>query len=167
MIKTNEDLSGEPRRSTPRVPVAVTGDEMVDLGNVYAPTLPGGDVPIGPDGVVEAGDGLTLAFDLSDPDTPAAVAARRIPAGMMGDYPDLAGEDVIAVYALHPFAWKTDRPVGVRASLDSEVVEFRTIDEIDGTLSEPVRGVGDGDSVATPPGTGITSLTHLVVLRPD
>lgn len=165
LIKTNEDLTGEPRRSSPMVPVTVVDNAMLDLGSVYAPTLPD-DVPVGVDGTARAGDGLTLAFDPADPDIPAEVAARRIPASMIPDYPSLDGEEIIAVYALHPFAWKTDRPVGVRAALDSDV-EFRTINEIDPTLSEPVRGVANGESVETPPGAGIRSLTHLVVVAVD
>lgn len=167
LIKTAEDLESRPRRSSPMVSVTVAGGGIVDLGHVYAPALPA-DVPVGADGAVEAGDGLTLLFDPDAEDTPAAVAARRIPDLMVPGYPGLPADGVLAVYALHPFAWKTDVPIGVRVEIDGgSAVSFRTIDEVDGRLSDPVAGGKIGNTVVTEPGSGITLLTHLVVLRGD
>ena len=164
LIKTSEDLSSRPRRTSPMVPVIVEGDEFIDLGNVSAPMLPA-DVPVGADGVVEAGDGLTLVFDPAAPGTPDAVAARRIPDAIIPEFRTLPDEHVVAVYALHPFALKTEAPVGVRVMSDSgNVAAFRTIDEIDGSFSDPVPGQTVQGAWVSLPGTGITSLTHLVVV---
>jgi len=44
-------------------------------------------------------------------------------------------------------------------------VRFRTIDEIDGTLSEPVPGEADGQFAATDPDAGIAELSWLVLSR--
>jgi hypothetical protein len=167
LIKTAEDLASRPRRTSPMVPVTVVGDEIIDVGDVYGPTLPE-DAPVGADGAVAAGDGLTLLFDPDSQDMPPAVAARRVPASMVPEYPASPSEHLIAVYALHPLAWKTDVPIGVRVELDpGAAIVFRTIDEIDGRFSDPIPGRTSGGFVVTLPGTGITSLTHLVVFGED
>jgi hypothetical protein len=44
-------------------------------------------------------------------------------------------------------------------------VNFRTISEIDGHLSETAPGHADGSVVATDPGVGISELTWLVISR--
>jgi len=176
LIKTAGDLTASPRRASPMVPVRVTGDDFVDVGAVYTPSLPpGAAIEAGASGPLslDAGDGLTLGFDPSALDLPPGVlltdlAARRLPESMIPPYPALGSEDVVAVYALHPFAAKSGTPVAVR--VDSRLpagtpVAFRTIDETDGTFSDPVSGTATGESVVTDPGRGITSLTHLVVTR--
>lgn len=174
VIKTDEDLRSTPRRSSPMVPIAVAANEFIDVGVVVVPNLPEG-APVDPNAserqTVDAGDGLSLtvspaAIETAPGRTLEAIAARRLPGHAIPGYESLAGSPVIAVYALHPFAAKSAVPMAVR--IDSDLpdgtrVVLRVIDEVDGVFSEPVAAVVRDGAVATRPGEGIMSLTHLVV----
>ena len=176
VIKTEESLTTEWRRAAAMAPVRLSEARMVDVGAVHMPTLPEGR-PIGParsdPQTVAAGDGLELTVHRSALTPPLGevvveAAARRLPEAFLPRYAALVDEEVIAVYALHPFTATSKVPVGVRAPSnlpEGTRVQFRTISEIDGSLSEPVPGRASGTSVATDPSTGITRLTYLVITR--
>jgi len=176
VIKTEEDLSPNSRRAAAMMPVRLTEPRLVDVGAVHVPTLPEGR-SIGParsdPQTLEVGDGLELTLRRSALTAPLGevlddVAARRLPATLVPRYPALAGEDVVAVYALHPFTTKSGAPIAVRvpSSLPTGTrVRFRTISEIDGSFSEPVTGRATGTFVATDSSAGITRLTYLVISR--
>lgn len=80
--------------------------------------------------------------------------------------PGMAGERLIAVYAIHPFAAVSTSPIPVRAPTtlpDGTPVMFRSISEIDGRLSSPVHGVALNGQVSTDQDEGLTELTWLVI----
>lgn len=174
-LKTHEELSKVPRWGAALEPVQIVDGALVDTGALYVPELPEG-TPLGPENTdpqtLTAGDGLELTLRRADL-TPALgeflfdIAARRVPVEYIPAYPDL-DEEVIAVYALHPFAAQSASPIAVRVPSDlpdGTPVSFRTISEIDGSFSAPAPGHANGSVVATDPGAGITRLTYLVVSR--
>jgi hypothetical protein len=176
-LKTLEDLSLTPRRGAALYPVELVESAVVDVGAIFAPSLPEG-AAIGPASadpqVLLVGDGLELTLRRSDLTPPLGealidAAARAIPPSRRLPIQALGGEEVIAVYALHPFAAKSASPVAVRAPSDLPAgtrVNFRTVSEIDGALSEPAGGEADGATVATDASAGILALTWLVISRP-
>lgn len=175
-VKTHAGLATTPRRAAALEPVDIVDDALVDIGNLYVADLPSG-VVIGPASedpqTLAAGDGLALTLSSVDI-TPNVgeflydVAARRLPPQHVPAYPDLEAGDVLAVYAMHPFAATCTSPIAVSVPLDlpdGSAVEFRTIHELDGDFWEVVPGhVVDGVATSDP-GTGITRLTHLVISR--
>lgn len=175
-LKTPEDLSTTPRRAAALCPVRIDDAALVEVGSLYVPDLPEG-VPIGPASMdpqtLLAGDGLTLTLRRADltprlGDTLVDVAARQVPLSQVCSVLDLGDEELLAVYALHPFAATSASPIGVRAPSDlpaGTAVRFRSINEIDGHLSEPVPGLADGTAVETEPGAGISELSWLVISR--
>ena len=173
VVKTVEDSSMTPRRAAALAPTRVSGLTPIDLGPVYVPTLPqGAALPVGAGRqVVQPGDGLELTLSRQDLAAPpgkalARLAARRIPLDRVPRYLLPDNESVVAVFALHPLGVTSTSPIAVRAraTLPSGTpVYFRTIDDIDGTLSDPVPGYVAGTHVATDASTGITRLTHLVI----
>ncbi|MEK6609044.1 MAG: hypothetical protein AABZ30_15405 [Myxococcota bacterium] len=175
-LKTHADLEATPRRAAALEPIAITDDAMIDVGTLYVPDLPGGTV-LGPASddpqTVDAGDGLMLTLSRADIRVLLGeflwdVAARALPSERIPPYPDLGEEQVVAVYALHPFGARSDSPMAVRAPSDLPAdtpVWFRTVSRIDGTFSDPVAGLADGTEVATDPDLGITALTYLVISR--
>ena len=175
-LKTQEDLSIVPRRGAALCPVSITGDELVEVGPLHCPLLPDG-VLFGPASedpqTLAPGDGLELTLRRADlmprvGDTLVDAAARLMPPSQVCSQLTIAGEEIIAVYALHPFAAVSSSPIGVRVPSDVPAdtpVNFRTISEIDGHFSEPVPGRADGTAAATEAGAGITELTWLVVSR--
>lgn len=175
-FKTHSDLARMPRLGATLHPVRVLGDAIVDLESVYVPSLPVG-VRLGParddPQTLLVGDELELILNRGDlvpslGEVLIDVAARLIPNARAPRLPDLGAEQVVAMYALHPFAAKSHSPIAVRApaSLPSGTrVSFRTISEIDGTLSAPVQGTANGSVVSTDPGAGILALTWLVISR--
>jgi hypothetical protein len=177
VIKTEPDLAASPRRGAAMLPVALAGRRMIDVGSVYVPNLPAGR-PFAPGAedprTVAAGDGLQLtlsrkALKPRPGDVIVELAARRVPAARVPKFPALGGEEVIAVYALHPFAATSATPIAVRVAStrpDGAPVKFRTINEIDGTFSAPVAGRASRGYLATDPGAGITELTWLVISGP-
>jgi len=183
VIKTEPDLAASPRsgasprRGAAMMPVRLAERRVIDVGPVYVPNLPAGR-PFGPGTgdpqTVQAGDGLQLtlsrkALKPRPGDVILELAARRLPAARVPKYAALGGEEVIAVYALHPFAAASATPIAVRATSslpDGTRVNFRTINEIDGTFSAPVPGQAARGYLATDPGAGITELTWLVISRP-
>jgi hypothetical protein len=175
-VKTQEDLTTSPRRGAALVPVQIAGTSLVDVGSVHVPTLPAG-VKIGPSiqdpQTLMVGDGLQLTVRRADLDPPLGVllddlAARAIPASHRHPLPALGAEEVVAVYALHPFTTTSLSPIAVRAPSTlaaGTVVYFRTVSELDGHLSAPVVGHADGAFVQTDPSVGIEELTWLVISR--
>jgi hypothetical protein len=175
-LKTLEKLSTSPRLAAALQPVRITNDDLVDVGNLHVPHLPAG-VPFGPatedPQTLAAGDGLELTLRRADlkphlGDALVDLAARAIPAARFPPLPELGGEEVVAIYALHPFAATSTSPIGVKAPSTlgaGTVVKFRAISEIDGRLSEPALGKADGAFVTTDVGAGIHALTWLVISR--
>jgi hypothetical protein len=173
-LKTLEDLTTTPRRGAFLRPVTITNDALVDVGSAHVPNLPSGaplDLSSNEPKMYAAGDGLTVTLSASDlvprlGDFLTDVAARRIAPSVAGAIPGLGNERLVAVYALHPFAATSMRPIAVQAPSDlprGTAVNFRSISEIDGHLSEPAHGLADGSFVNTNVGNGITELTWLVI----
>ena len=176
VIKTEEDRSAARPRAAAMAPVSLTEPRVIDVGEVLVPTLPDGPIlsraRAGAQGL-DVGDGLRLTLQRSAL-TPAPggvivdAAARRIPAAFLPRYRVPAGEELLAVYALHPFAATSSVPIPVRAPSDTPAgtrVLFRTISEIDGRLSDAVPGRATGTYVATDSSRGIDRLTYLVISR--
>jgi hypothetical protein len=173
-LKTTEELSTEPRRGAALCPVSIDSAEPVQVGDLHCPTLPAG-APFGPPSddpqVLAPGDGLELTLRRADltprvGDTLVDAAARRVPAEQVCSRLVVPGEEIAAVYALHPFGAVSASPIAVRVPSDlpaGTAVSFRTISEIDGALSEPVAGHTDGAFAATDPEAGIVELTWIVV----
>lgn len=175
-LKTPEDLSASPRLGATLCPVALNDGNLVNVGHVYVPTLPEG-VPFGPVAddpqTLSAGDGLTLTLRRADltprlGDALVDAAARRIPPERTPWLSALGDEEIIAVYAIHPFGASSSSPIGVRVPSDlpaGTAVKFRSISEIDGLLSEAAPGRATGTAVETDPGAGISELSWLVISR--
>ncbi|WP_437799274.1 hypothetical protein [Sorangium sp. So ce693] len=176
VVKSMEDAGTTPRRGTTMFPLRFTGAVTVDAGSLFVPHLPAGAV-LGPSSddpqVLEVGDGLQLTVSRAALAAPLGealhdIAARRIPPERVPPLPDLGGEEIVAVYALYPFATTSDSPVGVQAPSDlapGTPVKFRTMSEYDGKLSAPAAGVADGAVVKTAPLSGIDELTWIVISR--
>ena len=119
------------------------------------------------------GDGLELTcpprMDLQV--TPGkvllGVAARRIPLDQAPAYRLPAHETVVAVFAVYPLGATSRSPIPVRAPSTlppkGTPVRFRSVDDIDGTLSTPVPGRATGTHVVTDGSAGITRLTHVAM----
>lgn len=175
-LKTPEDLSVVPRRGAALCPIRIEDGSLVDVGTLYVPNLPEG-VFIGPASMdpqtLMLGDGLELTLRRADltprvGDVLVDAAARLVPPAQVCPLLALEGEEILAVYALHPFAATSASPIAVSAASDLPAgtpVKFRTISEIDGHLSEPALGQADGSVVETEPGAGITELSWLVISR--
>ncbi|MDI1432775.1 hypothetical protein [Polyangium sorediatum] len=175
-VKTLPDPTATPRKSAALCPVRIVDDSLIDVGSLHVPSLPEGAL-LGPAAAdpqtLMAGDGIALTLRVADltpylGDTLVDVAARRIPPSQACPWVVPAGEELVAVYTLHPFAAVSASPIAVRAPSDLPAgtkVRFRSISEIDGAFSEPVPGEADGTSVATAPQTGLTELTWLVISK--
>lgn len=175
-LKTLEDLDATPRRGATLAPVKLTDRSLIDVGTVYTPHLPAG-TPLGPASsdpqALAAGDGLELTLNRADlrprlGDTLFDVAARAIPEPHIPPIPDLGSEQIIAVYAIHPFGAHSSSPIAVKAPSTvaaGTTVYFRSISELDGLLSPPATGLADGAFVATAAGQGITELSWLIISR--
>jgi hypothetical protein len=176
LIKTAADLTATPRRTSPMVSVTIEGEEFLDIGDVYAPSMPPG-VPVETAArealTLDLGEGLSLeltpsSLTLPPGETLTEVAARRLSEATTPAYPGIAREDILAVYALHPFGATSSVAIGVRVKSDlpsGTPVSFLVIDDTDGTVSGPVRGAANGTELVTDPGEGIAALTHLLVTR--
>jgi hypothetical protein len=176
-LKTTGDSSTEPRRGSALCPIDIRDDELIYVGTLYVPLLPEG-VAIGPieddPQTLEPGDGLELSLSRADltprvGDSIVDAASRLVAPEQV--CPDLVipGEEILAVYALHPFGATSSSPMAVRAPSELAAgteVHFRAISEIDGHFSDPALGRADGTAVATDAGAGITELSWLVISRP-
>lgn len=172
-LKTHAALASTPRGAAALEPVDIVDDSLVDVGTLYVPDLPTG-VVIGPSEdpqTLAIGDGLELTLIGTDI-TPSIgeflydIAATRLPSQHVPPYPDLEGTEVIAVYALHPFAATSSSPIAVRVPTDlpdGTTIEFRTINPLDGNFAEVVPGHVENGHAISDPGTGITRITYLVV----
>lgn len=175
-MKAPPSLSGSPRRAAALYPFRMeVGETALDVGTLRVPSLPAG-APIDLTADVQqiaAGDGLELVVQPAALTPPLgypldALAARRVPVEWMPPITALAGEVLVAVYALHPFGATSTAPVGVRVPSDLPAgtrVWFRSLSDLDGSCSPAVPGRADGRAVATEPGAGVTALTWLVVSR--
>ncbi|WP_433934095.1 hypothetical protein AB3662_06380 [Sorangium cellulosum] len=175
VVKSVEDAGTAPRRGVTMFPLRFLDAVTVDVGSLFVPDLPAGAL-LGPNSgdpqVLKVGDGLLTVnrADLAPP--PGAslhdIAARRIPPERVPPLPDLGGEEIVAVYALYPFATTSGSPIAVQVPSDlapGTPVRFRTLSEYDGALSAPAAGEADGAVVRTAPRSGIDELTWLVISR--
>lgn len=173
-LKTHTNLAAVPRLAAALVPVDIVDDALVDVGDVYVPELPDGVVLGAPSDQVETfmvGDGLELSFRSADLEANIGeflydIAAVRLPDEYLPEYAELDGSQVLAVYALHPFAATCGSPVGVRVPVDQpdgRQVEVRTLSHLDGNIVEVVSATVEAGYAVTAPDTGITRLTHLIV----
>jgi len=176
-LKTPERLGEFPRRGASLCPILIRDQSLVDVGDFHVPSLPDGTFIEAEDQdpqTLDVGDGLELTLSRGDiepavGDTLVDAAARLVTPERRPDQLAVEGEEIIAVYALHPFAATSSSPIQVRADSTltaGTAVNFRTISEIDGHFSEPVSGAADGSVVATDEGLGITELTWLVISVP-
>ncbi len=173
-VKTEEDLSVSPRRAAALVPVQILGNDPVDIGDVFVCNLPEG-APVGSGGskTLVVGDGLELTVIPADLKAPLGfalvdLAACSIPDEHQHPIPGLEGEEVLAVYALHPFSGSSESPMAVRAPSDlpaGTAVNFRTTSWLDGHLSDIAKGHADGSFVETDPSEGIYDFTWLVISK--
>jgi hypothetical protein len=176
VLKSLEDSEAMPRRAVTMFPLNFVDVTPIDVGALFVPSLPAGAV-LGPKSsdpqTLEVGDGLKLIVNSADLSPPLDVllydiAARRVPQERVPPLPDLGAEEVIAVYALYPFATTSESPIGVRAPSDlppGTPVRFRSMSEFDGKLSAPAEGQADGAQVKTEPSAGIEELTWLVISK--
>lgn len=173
-LKTSANLAAVPRMAAALVPVDITDAALVELGDVHVPELPDG-VVLGPPSdelqTYVVGDGLELSLRSADL-TPSIgeflhdVAACWIPPEHVPPYHELEGAQVLAVYALHPFAATSASTIGVRVPVDAPdgtQVELRTLSHLDGDVAEVVAAVVEDGHAVTAPDTGITRLTYLIV----
>jgi len=175
-VKTHHDLYRVPRHGAALAPAEIVADATIELGDVYVPALPTG-VPVGTGDeprTLDVGGGVQLTVVPSDlvPDLGVVLydlAAAPIGEAWIPHYPDAEGREVVAVFAMHPFATRSGSPVAVSVPSDlaagTEVSLF-SVSHLDGTLSEPVPGVADGTRVTTEAGEGLEWLTHVVVTVP-
>jgi hypothetical protein len=173
-LKTHANLASVPRRAAALVPVDIVDDSLVDVGDVYVPSLPAG-VVLGEPSVefdtYAVGDGLELSLRSADLEPNLGeflydLAAVRLPDEHVPEYGEIDGEQVLAVYVLHPFAATCGTPVGVRVPVDAPdgtQVQLRTLSHLDGNVEEMVEAVVEGGYAVTGPDEGITKLTHLIV----
>lgn len=176
VVKVSEDATAFPARAEGLVPVHVPGDATVDVGTVWVPDYPPGVLlqPAAADPqTIEAGDGLTLTLRRGNLVPPLGGSDRKVGARKIAPAhtPRWSGVDpgsIVAVYALAPFAATSKSKIAVRAAVAlpaGTAVSFRTVSELDGSLSAPVPGMADGASVSTALGDGIVALTWLVITR--
>jgi hypothetical protein len=173
-LKTHANLASVPRMAAALVPVVIVDAALVELGDVLVPELPEGVVVGAPSDELQTylvGDGLELSLRSSDLMPSIGeflydVAATRIPPEHAPSHAELEGAQVLAVYALHPFAATCTSVIGVRVPVDAPdgtPVELRTLSHLDGNVAEVVAAVVQDGHAVTAPDTGITRLTYLIV----
>jgi hypothetical protein len=173
-LKTHANLASVPRMAAALVPVDIVDASLVDVGDVYVPELPDG-VVLGPASdelqTCLVGDGLELSLRSADLTVGIGeflydLAARRLPPEHVQVDAELDGAQVLAVYALHPFAATSSSAIGVRVPVDvpdGTMVLLRTLSHLDGNVAEVVPAVVEDGHAVTAPDTGITRLTYLIV----
>lgn len=176
VVKSLENAETTPRRAATLFPLHFIDTVPIDAGKLFVPSLPAGAI-LGPTSsdpqTLEVGDGLQLIVSRADLVAPLGgflgdLAARRIPPEHVPPLPELGAEEVLAVYALYPFATASESPIGIRAPSDLPAgtpVSFRSISEYDGKLSAPAPGQADGTQVKTDVLAGIEELTWLVISK--
>jgi hypothetical protein len=176
VLKSLEDPDATPRRAATMFPLRFTDTVPIDAGALLVPSLPAGAL-LGPEGAdpqtLDVGDGLQLVVARADLVPPLGgslydIAARAIPPEQVPPLPELGAEVVVSVYALYPFATRSESPIGVSAPSDLPAgtpVKFRTLGELDGKLSAPAAGTADGVRVETAALSGIDDLTWLVISK--
>lgn len=176
-LKTHTDLFRIPRWGSALAPVLVPTSGAVAVGELYVPDLPPGAVlasAASDPQTLSTGDGLVLTLNRGDlhPEFGVVlndVASRSLAEARWPTYDDLAGREVVAVYALHPFGTTSDSLISVTAPTNlpaDTAVSFWSVYHLGGDLFGPVPGTSDGSVVSTDPGAGIDLLTHLVITVP-
>ncbi len=176
-LKTQAPSGGTGPKGVGLLPCASDEAKDVAAGTIYVPRLTEGTVLGAPSSelvAMEAGDGLTLTLRTASlKPSPGTfldqLAAARLPASTLPTYNTWPGEQVVAVFALHPFAATSTEAIGVEVALDQEDgtdVWFRTLSEIDGTASARLGGSVLDGVARTAAGEGIRRLTYLVVSVP-
>lgn len=174
-LKTPPAPSETPRRAAALCPIDIR-DETLVVTDLLAVSMPPGPLfksPAMDPQTLETGDGLELTLNRGDltprvGDSLVDAASRLLVGDQICASIAIDGEELLMVYALHPFAATSSTPIKVRAESDLPAgtqVFFRTISEIDGELTDPVTGMADGTYVATDDGLGIQDLTYLVISK--
>lgn len=159
------------------LPLFVPDDVTIDVGELVCPMIAPGDAwgPVANDPqTLDAGEGLQLTVNRADVALPFgtsfdAVGAGALPLDRIPAYDGLEAEEVLAVYALHPFGATVTSPVGVSAPVDlppGTPVYFRSIGTLGQGLSAPAIGASDGSRASTGEGEGLTELSYVVVSTP-
>lgn len=173
-LKTTENLETDPRRAAALCPIDIVDQEVVYARTLYVPLLSEGVLfgPVEDDPqTLAAGDGLELTLNRADltprlGDALVDAAARAVAPEQRCPQLVVPGEEIVGVWALHPFAATSSSPIAARAPSTLAAgteVHFRTISEIDGEYSAPAIGHADGSAIATDDGDGIRELSWLVV----
>jgi hypothetical protein len=176
VVKSRPDLDHQPRRGVAMVPCVLADDAPMPLGDVLVPDLSAGARVDAFDAVSrdhDLGGGLTLTLAGTAVQPALGTSVRDLAAGVIPPdraphFPGLNHDDVLAVYALHPFEAHLDPPAAVAIATDlpvGEVVDLYTIDALDGALSAPIPATSDGEALRTGAGAGLDRLTNLVVVR--
>ena len=181
MVKVQENLDIMPRQGETIAPVLLSMDGVtVDVGTLYIPLM-GAGATFGPSLTMpqplDVGDGLRLTMIRGDVQLSLGVktynvAARTVPLGHLPKTGfDVKGEKIIAVWALLPFGSTSKTPIPITAQVmaaPGAAVNFRTVSDLDGSISDAVPGHAamDGKSVSTDPGKGITTITWLLLSTP-
>jgi len=183
VVKTEPDLTVNPRRAASMCPIVLTSDgQDIDISKLTVPLLGDGvnlsgamDTPQ----TLALGDGLSVTLLQKDYLRPLGftgdnLAARAVPKGKHCPLTIPDGGSELAVYAISPFA-ATMRPPGdggvqsvfafqaTLATAPNAEVHFWAISDLDGTLLGPAIGHGDGTTVSTDPGQGLSELSWMVI----
>ncbi|MFB3814168.1 MAG: hypothetical protein ACE14L_08655 [Terriglobales bacterium] len=174
-VKIPEDETATPPRLEAVTPVRLVDDSVADAGTLYVPAMPA-PVRLGVKSAqaVELSQDVALKLNSNDfvwPPTARRtdqLAARLLPSMHVPRFPELRGEEVVAVYAFFPFGTRSKSKIAVRLATTLPAgtsVRLRTVGELDGRLSSPEGATSNGRYIVSDPGTGITDLTWLVVSR--
>ena len=176
LLKTQEDFASMPARGSAILPVHLSGEERLDLGELFVPALPT-IVPLGPTAddpqTLQVGDGLELTLRRADLLGPLGgrddiVAARALPLERATALAKLGVPEPIGAFALSPHGMTSSSKMRVRLPTTLAAgtqVKLYTIGDLDGALSAPIVAVSDGSKLATAAGEGITELTWLILSK--
>jgi hypothetical protein len=173
-LKTIPAPFATPRLGAAMCPIDIRDSTLVYVESLYVPIMPQG-VNFGPAAddpqTLSVADDLTLTLNRGDlkprlGDTLLEAAAVAVPEEQRCSQLVIPGEEIIGVYALHPFGATSSSPIAISVAStlpEGTPVFFRSIDEIQGDLSEPALGHADGQLLTSDPGQGIQELSWLVI----
>lgn len=173
-LKTIPAPFATPRLGAAMCPIDIRDDTLAYVEGLYVPIMPQG-VNFGPAAndpqTLAVGDDLVLTLNRGDltprlGDTLLDAAAVTVPEEQRCSQLVIPGEEIIGVYAMHPFGAISSSPIGISVASnlpEGTPVYFRSIDEIQGDLAEPALGHADGQHLTSDPGQGIRELSWLVI----
>lgn len=173
-LKTIPAPFATPRLGAAMCPIDIRDSTLAYVESLYVPIMPPG-VNFGPAAddpqTLAVADDLVLTLNRGDlkprlGDTLLDAAAVAVPEEQRCSQLAIPGEEIIGVYALHPFGATSSTPIAVSVASnlpEGTPVYFRSIDEIQGDLAEPALGHADGQLLTSDPGQGIRELSWLVI----